>query len=103
MKLVRNVLGFGATDICAVSAAFNFLSLSFILTFASIQRKHKGLHLLINLFTVKVKELNIQVCQYTQGIWSYINPPSNEVEAYLPPPSYPHPQSSAPVCGNSSY
>lgn len=48
-----------------------------------------ALYLLIYLFTVQVKELSAQVRHYTQGIWSYINPLSNEAEmaAYLLPPS----------------
>lgn len=48
-----------------------------------------ALYLLIYLFTVQVKELSAQVRRYTQGIWSYINPKSNEAEmaAYLLPPS----------------
>lgn len=61
-----------------------------------------ALYLLIYLFTVQVKELSTQVCHYTQGIWSYINPLSNEAEmaAYLFPPL---PFSFAPASGNSSY
>lgn len=39
-----------------------------------------ALYLLIYLFTVQVKELSTQVCHCTQGIWSYINPQSNEAE-----------------------
>lgn len=63
-----------------LSAVLNVLYHVFIVSPTSIHRKSKGLHLLINLFTVKVKELNGRVCHYTQGIWSYINPQSNEVE-----------------------
>lgn len=45
-----------------------------------------ALYLLIYLFTVQVKELSAQVRHYTQGIWSYINPLSNEAEMAVYPP-----------------
>lgn len=81
-------------NLWTMSAALTSLALSD----PGLSPDSRALYLFIYLFTVQVKELSTQVCHYTQGIRSYINPLSNEAEmaAYLLPlslaPFCPSPQ-----------